>query len=359
MTASPDDNPRHRFHPLVVREVIEETADARSLVFDVPHALSPLFHYRAGQFLTLEVTVGGARLRRCYSLSSAPETDSELKVTIKRVDGGRVSNHLNDRVRAGDILSVLPPDGRFTLGAYPGPLVFFAGGSGITPVISLVKAALASTRRPMLLLYANRNDRSVIFQSELQAIAARAGDRLRIGWWLDSTHGFVTGPQVQGLVSSEGAFEAYLCGPKAFMEVIENALLALKIDPARIHIETFYSLANPETEAAPAVAAPATPVTPAPPATPAMIEVFLDGKTRSIPSKPGKTILQSAFAAGMDPPHSCQEGVCGSCIAKLCEGEVDMHDTGVLSKADRQRNLIVTCQSTPKTPRVKVDYSAV
>src|SRR6185436_5241793 len=175
------ENVRRSYHPLRIARVIDETHDARSIVFEIPAHLRAAFEYRAGQFLTLEVPHGGVKLKRCYSLASAPETDGEHKVTVKRVTGGRVSNWLHDDVREGDVLQVLPPEGRFVLSTHverdQDALVLFGGGSGITPVISLLKSALTTTNRPVLLVYANRDERSIIFREELEQLGAQYGDR--------------------------------------------------------------------------------------------------------------------------------------------------------------------------------------
>src|SRR5690242_4635237 len=189
--ASDEQAAKRMFHPLSVAEVIEETHDAKSIVFAIPDALRQVFRYRAGQFLTLEVPWAGAILRRCYSLASSPQCDPAPKVTVKRVADGRVSNWLNDNVRKGDMLSVLPPEGRFVLTDTDAPLVLFAGGSGITPVISLIKTALATGSRPIALLYANRDARSIIFRHELEALSAKHPGRIFVDHHLDDEKGFV------------------------------------------------------------------------------------------------------------------------------------------------------------------------
>src|SRR3954454_2117126 len=181
----------HGFHPLRVRRVVQETHDTKSFVLDVPHDLADAFGYDAGQFCTFRVPIGDEELLRCYSMSSSPHTDAELTTTVKRVPGGRVSNWLLDEVAEGDVLALTRPAGVFTLRPRSTPLVAFSGGSGITPVMSLIQSALVTTDRSVRLLYANRNTESVIFAEELDALTCTYPNRLEVVHHLDVEHGFV------------------------------------------------------------------------------------------------------------------------------------------------------------------------
>jgi 3-ketosteroid 9alpha-monooxygenase subunit B len=347
---------KRQFHPLAVARIVRETNDARSIVFAVPRPLRPLFEYQAGQFLTLEVEYEGARLRRCYSLASAPsfgDEPCEHKVTVKRVQGGRVSNWLNDRLREGDTLSVLPPEGRFVLGRGEAPLLLFAGGSGITPVISIVKTALATTKRSVRLLYANRDASSVIFAEELNALALRHPDRLAIVHRFDDVHGFVDGEAVSGAVATLAVAratasdaECYLCGPSPFMATVERALVDSGIDPERVHVERFVSPAD----------APKAPAPPSDVPAPAEIGVTLSGQRHLVPYEPGKSILRAALDAGLPAPYSCEEGFCGCCVARLREGAVDMAADDALTPEEKARGFILTCQAKPRTAKCSVEY---
>ena len=355
------------FHPLRVAKIIDETHDAKSIVFEVPLALEEAFHYRAGQFLTLELTYAGLQLRRCYSLSSSPDCDSEHKVTVKRVLAGRGSNLINDELRVGSVVPVLQPEGRFVLrdDAGDAPLVLFAGGSGITPIISIIKTALATTSRRIGLVYANRDARSVIFHSELAALATKHAARLRIAYRLDDTHGFLRDVDVRALLGEvlPGATQpdCYLCGPGAFMEVVERGLAGAGVDGARIHIERFASLADegltPRPEAGPA---PATATAAASPrdgdGIPDMIDVELLGEKHRVPYVAGKKILHAVRDAGLDPPYSCEEGFCGCCTARLVEGRVSMDATDALTEDEKKNGLILTCQARPLTRVCSVRY---
>ena len=187
-------NEQGPYFDLVVERIVEETPDSKSVVLRVPDELKETFRYRAGQFLTFGVTVDEHPLVRCYSLASSPDTDVEHKVTIKRVDEGRASNYFNDHVLAGQTLRVMKPAGIFCLQAHEAPLVLFAGGSGITPVISIIKSALATTSRKVTLVYANRDEASVIFKRELDALSSAHPEQLDIQYRLDSVDGFLRMP---------------------------------------------------------------------------------------------------------------------------------------------------------------------
>ena len=333
------------FHRLRVRRIIDETRDARSIVFEVPPALAEVFRYEAGQFLTLEVEAGGALLRRCYSLASAPH-EGEHRVTVKRVAGGRVSNRLCDALRVDDELAVKPPEGRFVLAGGDAPLLLFAGGSGITPVISLAKSALAGTRRTVRLLYANRTARAVIFRDELDGLARAHPDRLEVVHHLDDVNGVVTAHAVAG----DPAAEHYVCGPAPFMEVVERALAAQGVDLARVHVERFASLADPTARA----------VTASPEgAVPTSVDVTFKGKRRAVPYTPGATLLRAALDAGIDAPYSCEEGFCGCCVAQLTEGSVEMAADDALTADEKRRGLVLTCQARPRSGRCAVEYPDV
>lgn len=231
---------------LEVAEVIAETHDSRSLVLRIPAGLEERFRYKPGQFLSFRVVVGGKRLTRCYSMSSSPDCDALPKVTIKRVEGGRVSNWFNEQVRAGDLLDVLPPAGHFHLLPGERDLVLFGGGSGITPVFSILKSALKTSRRRIKLVYANRDEASVIFRDELRVLAKAHVDQLEVVHVLDSVQGFLSEGEVRQLVRGHAGAEFYICGPGPFMDTVERALRGAGEDAARIHVERFASPPDPD-----------------------------------------------------------------------------------------------------------------
>jgi 3-ketosteroid 9alpha-monooxygenase subunit B len=333
---------------LEVAEVIAETHDSRSVVLRIPAGQEERFRYKAGQFLSFRVMVGGKRLTRCYSMSSSPDCDTLPKVTIKRVDGGRVSNWFNDQVRAGDLLEVLPPAGHFHLRAGEHDLVLFGGGSGITPVFSILKSALKTSQRRIKLVYANRDESSVIFRDELKALAKAHVDQLEVVHVLDSVQGFLTDGEVRQLVRGHAGAEFYICGPGPFMDTVERALLAAGESLDRIHVERFVSPPDPDAVVEDA-SAPASTVL-------EQLLVELDGQLSEVSSQPGETLLQSMRNAGLDAPYSCEEGFCGACMCKVEEGEVVLSRNDILSPAELAEGWTLACQGRPGSARLKLRF---
>jgi ferredoxin-NADP reductase len=331
----------------VVRRVVEETAEAASFVLDVPSDLEDLFAYEAGQFCTFRVVVDEEPHLRCYSMSSSPEVDDELQVTVKRVPGGIVSNWMLDTLRPGDEVEATAPAGVFCLTEHERDLVAFSGGSGITPVLSLVKTALQTSDRQVHLLYANRDDDSVIFADQLDALVAEHGDRLHVVHRFDVEHGFVDADAVDGLAEATDA-DVYVCGPTPFMDIVEGALLARSVDPDRIHIERFVAAHEVDDvpEAPPAEA----------PTGPTQVTIELEGRTDSTEHRPGLTILQTARQLGWTPPFSCESGSCATCMAKLLEGEATMHVNDALTDEEVAEGWVLTCQAVPTSSTVRVRY---
>jgi 3-ketosteroid 9alpha-monooxygenase subunit B len=341
------------YYSLAVAEVIRETHDACSLLLEVPAALADRFAYRAGQFLTFRLTVDGKRLVRCYSLASSPVTDPVHKVTVKRVAQGRVSNQINDAVVAGSVLEVMKPAGVFCLQERVDaqrPVLFFSGGSGITPVVSIIKTALATTRRPLRLLYANRDARSILFRDELDVLAAAHPGRLEIAHSLDDREGFVDVRRARAFVAGATGADFYVCGPGPFMDVAERALSELGVSGERIFIERFESPGDddlPEAgEATTADVAGGVPVT-----------VILDGRTTEIRCAPGESILHAARRAGLEPPFACEEAYCGCCMAKVKEGRVEMKmNDGGIDVGQIAQGWVLTCQGVPQAGGCTVEY---
>ncbi|MFF4321925.1 2Fe-2S iron-sulfur cluster-binding protein [Streptomyces sp. NPDC001568] len=326
-----------------VRERIQETPDAVSLVLDAE------LPYRPGQFLTLRIPGGGAR---CYSLASSPHTGEPMRITVKRVPGGLGSGWVCDTVAAGDELEVLAPAGGFT----PGPdgldrdLLLVAGGSGITPVLSLTKSALAAGRGRIALLYANRDPESVIFRDELERLAARHPDRLTVVHWLESLRGLPTAVRLGELVAPYAGREAWLCGPGPLMDAAETALRSAGAPGARIHRERYFSLG------ADVFAPGAAPATAPDPGAEAVAVAELDGETRTAPWSRGVTLLDALLAAGVEAPYSCREGACAACCCRVVEGEVSMVRNEVLDAEDLADGYVLACQALPLTDRVRVTY---
>jgi ferredoxin-NADP reductase len=337
----------HRFHRLRVAEVVTETAEAVSLVLAVPEDLAETFSYEPGQFCNLRVDIEGEPQVRCYSMSSAPAVDDVLAVTVKRVPGGLVSNWLVDRLGPGDELEVSPPTGFFQLTASDAPLLAYAAGSGITPVFSLIKTALATTERAVYLLYANRDRESVIFGPELRALSERHPDRFALVERLDDEEGYVDADAVRAFLGGSMGAIHYICGPTPFMDVVEQTLLSVGVDDGSVHIERYTPMEQPvaEPDDEDGVGATATRVT-----------IELDGRTDSTDHHPGTTILQAARQMGMSPATSCEAGSCATCMARLVEGSVSMFVNNALTPDEVDEGWILTCQSVPTSPTVHVIY---
>ena len=336
---------------LRVARGVPETHDACSLVLEITPELEPRFRYRAGQFLSFKIPWQGKVLTRSYSLASSPDVETECKVTVKRVEDGRISNWINDRVKPGDALMVVPPAGLFVLNEKTRPITLFAGGSGITPCISLIKTALATTKREIRLIYANRDERSIIFRAELEALVARHGARLSVHHSLDDRDGFldVRRVQHQAVDSLEGDF--YLCGPGVFMDLAERALAALHVPAEQIHIERFVSPPDPDQERqSDALAGEAGHVTPD------TITVVLDGTEHQVPYAADERVLGAARRAGLEPPFSCEVGYCSCCMAKLASGKVRMVANDCLTPDLLEEGWVLTCQSICVSRNVRIEY---
>lgn len=334
-----------QFAPLRIKRVVRETADTVTLVLDVPPNRSNRFRYQAGQFLTLRVNVDGRELRRCYSMSSAPG-DEDMRITVKRDPGGVVSNWLNDTVAEGDEIEATPPEGRFVLrGERSGisDLVAFAGGSGITPIMSLARAALDEPDRSVRLFYANRSPDSVIFADPLARLAERHGNRMTLRHHFDSVDGVVTSDAVESFLTSDGDAHYYVCGPTAFMNTVERVLLATGVKPSRVHLERFtVGEAAPEDVADSCVTEE--------------VVLVVGGKATAVEYRAGETLLQTARSAGMKAPSSCETGSCGTCMAKVVDGTAKILNNDALDDDEVAEGWVPTCQSLPTSRTVRVEW---
>ena len=327
-----------------VAEVVWETGDACSLVLDLP---SPGFDYRPGQFVTVRIPseLCGS-VARCYSLCSSPLAGERPAITVKRTEGGYASNWILDHVVAGTVLDVLPPAGTFWPGSLEGDFLLFAAGSGITPVMSILKSALAAGRGRVILVYANRDEGSVIFGSLLRRLAVDSGGRLVVVHWLDSLLGVPSAAALAALARPYVSFDAFICGPDPYLAVVREALGRLGVPGPRVHVERFVSLAeNPfEVVAVPDGGLAAT------------LSVTLDGATTLLPWPAGTRLLDVLIEAGLDAPYSCRQGICGACACQLTGGEVEMAHNEVLEPADLADGYILACQAVSVTPEVRITY---
>ncbi len=333
----------HEYHTLAVVDVVDETPDTRSFVLAVPPALEETFRYAAGQFCTFRATIGGEPVVRCYSMSSSPDVGDPLTTTVKRVPSGRMSNWMNDALTAGDTIDVMRPSGLFVLRDVDTPIVAFAGGSGITPVISIIKSALATTTRPILLVYANRSADSVIFADELDRLHEAHPGRLSVHHHLDREQGFLDTVRCVELVGERAHADFYVCGPGPYMDVVEAGLATLGVPPERLFIERFVVPEVPGTAQATATET---------------VVVRLQRKEHTLPYQGGDTLLEAARRGGLRPPSQCESGSCATCMAHLDEGSVRMRVNNALTPEEVEEGWVLTCQSLPTSPKVVVNYDA-
>lgn len=341
-----------KYLSLRVAAVVAETHDAKSIVFELPPEQKADFAYKPGQFLTLRLPIEGRHVPRCYSMSSSPGLDSGLRVTVKRVSGGRGSNWLCERLRSGDLVEVMPPAGVFTPHTLQGDFLLLAGGSGITPVFSILRAALAQGQGRIVLLYANRDERSVIFRDELKALAAAHPTRLQVIHWLDSVQGVPSVAQLAELARAGASpqRQAFICGPGPFMDAALEALQALEMPSELVHVERFASLPDEES----AAALQAEPVPDA--VEQAQLRLRLDGVEHELVCRGGETVLDAALRAGLNAPYSCQAGLCASCMCQVLEGSVHLRHNEALDKKDLAKGWTLSCQAVPTSERLKVKF---
>lgn len=334
------------FTRLRVKAVIAETADASSIVFETPDEQANAFRYKPGQFLTLRVPVNGEDELRCYSLASSPATGENLKVTVKRVADGRVSNWLLDNLGAGDNLLVMPPKGIFCLQEGVGSVVLFAAGSGITPVISILKQVLLTTARKVKLVYANRDRNSIIFREELERLRDFHKGRFELVHRLDTEQGILTAQDAGAHADPAG--QHYLCGPAPFMQAVKDGLRAAGVPDARILMESF-DLAEdePATEAAPVSDG----------ANVAKVTVRYRGADYAIEVPETETVHAAAKRQGLNLPFSCKAGFCGLCIARVTAGQVSLKDNlGAISDGQIAEGLTLTCQALVRSAEATVVF---
>jgi ring-1,2-phenylacetyl-CoA epoxidase subunit PaaE len=354
------------FHRLKIREVRRETPEAVSIAFAVPAELAEAYRFDPGQHLTLRAMLGGTETRRSYSICTGPD-DDDLRVVVKQQDGGLFSNWIQAAMKAGDAIEVMTPQGRFGIRPDPGAsrnYLAIAAGSGITPIMSILRSVLA--REPgsrIVLLYGNRTAQSIIFKPELEALKDRFLTRLSVHHVLSRErqelelfNGRIDAEKIEAVLkatlSADSVDHAFLCGPGDLIEKSRSALLRLGVLSERIHVEHF------TVEGTPASAPMRTERRPEAQAA-ARIEIRLNGLDHVVPLLPGETIVEAGLRHGLEMPYSCRGGMCCTCRAKLVAGEVKMDRNYSLEPWEMAAGYVLTCQSRPLTPKVAVDYDHV
>ncbi|HLP49485.1 MAG TPA: ferredoxin--NADP reductase [Chitinophagales bacterium] len=358
-----------KFHKLKVSAVNNEIADAVSVSFEVPAELKSNFNYLPGQYTTLKLSINGEHVNRSYSFCSSPYLNEQLTIAVKRVAGGRGSNFINDNFKPGVEIEVMEPMGNFhsVIDANNEKhYMLFGGGSGITPVMAILKSVLVKEpKSKVTLFYGNRNEDSIIFKNKLEALVAENGDRLKVVHVLDSPLGTWSGPV--GPISKDVALkvlrentnlnfqnaEFFICGPTPMMKNVEEALSLLAIPKEKVHIEYFTAKADEDKKAADV----GTTVESAIPFTgKTKVKIIFDGHEREFEVSEKETILEAALDAGYDPPYSCMVAACCTCRAKLLSGKVEMDDRESLTDAEINKGYVLTCQSHPKSHGIVLNY---
>ena len=355
---------------LPVKKVVKETDDATSLYFDISNQ-EDVFRYKSGQHLILHFTIGEKKATRAYSLFTAPFED-DFAVTIKRVKGGLVSNHINDSIKAGDKIEVSAPRGLFTVKENPGEpraYYFFGGGSGITPLLSNIKTVLKEQpSSQVFFLYGNRNKNSIIHHEVLNKLQKKYPDRLQIEHELESEGGFFGKGLLSNLLQAKTGWidrrrilyflnenpsslpsEYFICGPTGMMNNVEDVLSELGTDPATVHSERFgsdlLSVSEPDDSDVKVKTAELT--------------FSINGIRKEIPIAGSKTLFESLTKAGEDIPHSCLSGSCASCACRIKKGKVKMKQCYALNETQLKDNFILSCQAIPHTKVIEVDFDII
>jgi ring-1,2-phenylacetyl-CoA epoxidase subunit PaaE len=352
-----------RFHTLTIADLRRETADAVSLAFDVPEPLREAYRYLPGQYLTLRATIEGEDVRRSYSICSGLD-DDELRVVIKRLADGAFSNWVNEHLRVGDTLSVMTPDGRFGVPIEPGStrtLVAFAAGSGITPIMAILKTVLRREAGRFFLFYGNRSTADIIFREQLEDLKDSYLARLSVFHVLSREQQDIAmlnghldaekvGVLMRSVVPVASVDQAFICGPQPMIEGLEVALADLGMPRERLHVERF----------TPGAGGRPRPVVVAPAAQPkAIATVISEGARFEFPVAEGEAIIDAAIRAGRSLPYSCKGGMCCTCRARLVEGRVEMAVNYSLEPWETDAGYVLTCQSRPLTEHVVIDYDQV
>jgi ring-1,2-phenylacetyl-CoA epoxidase subunit PaaE len=355
------------FYTLKIDKIIRETPDAVSIRLLVPPPLIERFNYKAGQYLTFFANINGEEVRRSYSVCESPFEDVMPTIAVKRVPGGRMSNYLNDHVKEGDLIEAMPPMGKFFVDPEPArshQYVLFGGGSGVTPLKSILRTILKEEpNSKVTMVYANRDEESIIFKNELQELSQTHADRFKLIHVLEKGSmgdGHLTGRLntmsivgiLKNLPENYTNSSYFICGPGPMMETVKQALVQGQVQENRIHIEYFTAVEKDVNEAA----SKASDEEASDGIITRTVTVSLYGDEEQVVVNPDQTILEAAQDAGMDPPYSCTVGVCTTCRARVEQGKVIMDEREGLSDAEIEEGFVLTCQAHPCSENVKVSF---
>lgn len=353
-----------KLHPLKVSKLVKLNKEAVAINFDIPEELKNIFKYTHGQFISIQANIKGEKYRREYSICSSPYYENEFVIASKKIGNGIVSNYLYDELREGDILEVFPPNGKFFTELSPSNEKYYfliGGGSGITPLMSILKSVLhVEPKSKVILYYGSADEEGIIFRDELISLQKKYADRFKLYFTLTNAVGSWNG--LKGMINTIDLMnlmkdnlgvksleaEFFICGPVEMMEKTKSDLMGQKVDQKKIHIEYFtapviHDEYVPEVEDLDETKE-------------RNIEIILDGENHVITVKPGANILDAAIKSDLDPPFSCKSGICTTCRAKLYSGKVRMDEREGLSDSEIDEGYILTCQSHPLTDNVKLEY---
>lgn len=347
------------FHKLSVKEVRRETPNAVSVVFNIPEDLKEEFNFIPGQYITVQMDLDGDKIRRAYSICSSQKSN-ELRVAIKSVEKGSFSVYANTKLKPGDIIEVADPEGKFNLNTSDSNkknYIAFAAGSGITPIISMIKSVIETEKESkFILIYGNKSSDETIFKKELDALAEKYKNQFEVNYvfsqklGINASFGRINIDVVHQILKSKYkhiSFDQYfLCGPEEMIELVKESILKDGVDSNCIHFELFSSSSN-KKETNKDLSGNAK------------ITIILDDEETTFEMRQDEFILDAALLKGLDAPYSCQGGICSSCLAKVIEGEVIMENNSILDPDEVKEGLILTCQSHPITSTIKIDYDDV
>jgi ring-1,2-phenylacetyl-CoA epoxidase subunit PaaE len=346
------------YYDLKIKKIIRETEDAITIVIDNP---GEKIEYKAGQYVTLIMEIDGQEVRRSYSLSSSPETDEDLAVTVKKVEGGNVSRYLYHQLKPGDRIRLMQPMGKFTTDFESGnerTLLLFAGGSGITPLISIIKTLLAVEERSnAILIYQNRNLQSIIFKDFIDTLSHKYPERFKVIHVLSKPEkswkgrsGRITADMVESIIKETGFShhntDVFFCGPAGMMETAELVMAELGLDRTHFHKESFVATPSKKEEVENEEEIPGDI---------SNVHIFVDGQENVVTVKRDEFILETALDNDVDIPFSCQSGLCTTCRGKLISGKVRMEDPDGLSEDEIAQGYILTCVSHPDSKEIRIE----
>lgn len=347
------------FHKLTVKEVKKETKNAVSVVFNIPENLKDEFNFISGQYITLQVELDGKKIRRAYSICSS-EKSKELRVAIKAVEKGSFSVYANTKLKVGELMEVAGPEGRFVLNTSNSnnkKYIAFAAGSGITPIMSMIKSVIETEpNSKFILVYGNKSSEETIFKNELDQLANENSDQFEVNYVYsqklgsDATFGRINLDVVHDILKSRYKHisfnEYFLCGPENMIDLVKETLLQYGTSNDQIKFELFSSPTDKQVESKDLTGD-------------TKITVVLDDEETTFSMRKDEFVLDAALLKGLDAPYSCQGGICSSCLAKVIEGEVVMDNNSILDADEVAEGLILTCQSHPLTSVLKIDYDDV